>query len=122
MKTVYTTCACNCGANHQCVIKAHIEGGKVIAVEPDDRYNKNVGREDEVISEDDLIKTKLQRRPCVMGLAFHKYIDHPDRILYPLKRVPGTRRGEGQYVRISWEEALTTIADKMKYCREKYGP
>jgi len=120
--TVYTACRCNCGGNHQCVIKAHLKDGKVIAVEPDDRYNTNVGREDEALSEQDLIKTRLQRRPCVMGLAFHRYIYHPDRILYPLKRTPGTKRGEGKFVRISWDEALTTITDKMKEVREKYGP
>lgn len=118
----YTTCRCNCGGNSQCVIKALVKDGKVVAVEPDDRYNKNVGREDEVVSEQDLLKVRLQRRPCVMGLAFHKYSQHPERILYPLKRAPGTKRGEGKYVRISWEEALTTIADKMKECRDKYGP
>jgi len=119
---VYTTCCCNCGGNHQCIIKAHVKDGKVIRVEPDDRYNTNVGREDEVLSEQELIKTHLQRRPCTMGLAFHQYIYHPDRILYPLKRAPGTRRGEGKYVRISWDEALATIAGKMKEVRDKYGP
>ena len=120
--TVYTTCRCNCGGTSQCVIKAHVKNGKVVAVEPDDRYNTNVGREDAVLSEQDLLKIRLQRRPCVMGLSFHRYIYHPDRILYPLKRAPGTKRGEGKYVRISWDEALTTIADKMKEVREKYGP
>lgn len=122
VKTTYTTCCCNCGGNHQCVIKAHVKNGKVVAVEPDDRYNKNVGREDEVVSKKDLLKIHLQRRPCTMGLVFHRYIYHPDRILYPLKRVPGSKRGEGKYVQISWDEALTTIADKMKEVREKYGP
>ncbi len=121
-KTVYTTCRCNCGGNHQCVIKAHVKDGKVVAVEPDDRYNTNVGREDHVLSEQDLIKTRLQRRPCVMGLVFHKYIYHPDRVLYPLKRAQDTKRGEAKYVRISWDEALTTITDKMKEIRGKYGP
>ncbi|MFC1970999.1 molybdopterin-dependent oxidoreductase [Chloroflexota bacterium] len=120
--TVYTGCRCNCGGSQQCVIKAHVKDGKVVAIEPDDRYNKNVGREDEAVSENDLIKARLQRRPCVMGLAFHRYIYHPDRILYPLKRVPGTKRGEGKYVRISWDEALDTIAEKMKETRDKYGP
>ena len=67
-KTVYTTCRCNCGANYQCVLKAHVKDGKVVAVEPDDRYNTNVGREDAVLSEQALIKPSLQRRPCVMGL------------------------------------------------------
>jgi anaerobic dimethyl sulfoxide reductase subunit A len=118
----YTTCKCNCGGNHQCVIKAHVKDGKVIRVEPDDRYNTNVAREDEVISEKDLIKVKLQRRPCVCGLAFHRYIYHKDRILYPLKRKHGTQRGAGEFVRISWEEALDTIAQKMIETREKYGP
>lgn len=113
---------CNCGSNHQCVLKAHVENGVVVRVEPDDRYNTGVGREDEVLLEPDLIKTRLQRRPCTRGLVFHKYIYHPDRILYPLKRAPNTRRGEGKYLRISWDEALTTITDKMKEMREKYGP
>ena len=120
-RTVYTTCHCNCGSNSQCVFKAHVKDGIVVAVEPDDRYNTGVGREDEVLSEQDLIKTHLQRRPCAKGLAFHKYIYHPDRILYPLKRVAGTKRGEGKYIRISWDEALTAVADKMKEVREKYG-
>ena len=43
-ETVYTTCKCNCGGNQHCVIKAHVKDGKVVAVEPDDRYNKNVGQ------------------------------------------------------------------------------
>ncbi len=121
-KTVYTTCRCNCGNTSQCVFKAHVKDGVVVAVEPDDRYNRGIGREDEVLSEEDLIKTRLQRRPCTKGLAFHKYIYHPERILYPLKRTPNTKRGEGKYTRISWDEALTTIAEKMKETREKYGP
>ena len=121
-KTVYTSCICNCGSTSQCVFKAHVKDGVVVAVEPDDRYNTGVGREDEVLSESELIKTRLQRRPCTKGLTFHKYIYHPDRILYPLKRAPDTKRGEGKYVRVSWDEALTTIADKMKEIREKYGP
>lgn len=120
--TVYTSCQCNCGSNRQCVFKAHVKDGKVVAVEPDDRYNTNVGREDEVMSEADLIKTRLQRRPCTKGLVFHKYMYHPDRILYPLKRAPGSERGEGKYVRISWEEALATVAGKMREARDKYGP
>jgi anaerobic dimethyl sulfoxide reductase subunit A len=120
--TVYTSCICNCGSNNQCVFKAHVKDGVVIAVEPDDRYNTGVGREDEILSEHDLIKTRLQRRPCTKGLTFHKYLYHPNRILYPLKRVAGTKRGEGKYEKISWDEALTTIAEKMEGIREKYGP
>ncbi|MFH1775327.1 MAG: molybdopterin-dependent oxidoreductase [Chloroflexota bacterium] len=120
--TVYTTCLCNCGGTSQCVLKAHLKDGVVTRVEPDDRYNTGAGREDEVLSPADLIKTRLQRRPCPKGLAFHRYLYSADRILYPLKLAPGTRRGEGKYVRISWEEALDTIAGKMVGVRKKYGP
>ena len=82
-RVVYTTCMCNCGSNHQCVLKAHVKDGRGVAVEPDDRYNTGVGREDEVLSEQELIQTRLQRRPCTKGLAFHKYLYHPDRLLSP---------------------------------------
>lgn len=122
VKTVYTTCICNCGATSQCVFKAHVKDGVVTAVEPDDRYNTGIGREDEVLSEQDLIKVRLQRRPCTKGLVFHKYIYSRDRILYPLKRDPNSKRGDGKYIRISWDEALSTISDKMKQIREKHGP
>ena len=122
VKTVYTTCICNCGATSQCVFKAHVKDGVVTAVEPDDRYNTGVGREDEVLSEQDLIKVRLQRRPCTKGLVFHKYIYSRDRILHPLKRDPNSKRGDGKYIRISWDEALSTISDKMKQIREKHGP
>src|SRR4030042_4147159 len=112
--TAYTTCQCNCGATSQCVFKVHIKDDRVIAVEPDDRYNPGIGREDEVLSQQDLLKARLQRRPCTKGIVFHKYLYHPDRILYQLKRAPNTKRGEGKYVRISWEEALATIAGKVQ--------
>ena len=121
-RTFYTSCRCNCGATSQCVLKAYLKNGVVVAVEPDDRFNTGVGREDETVSEQDLLKSRVQRRPCTKGLVFHKYLYHPDRILYPLKRVPGTLRGEGKYQRVSWDEALGTIADKMQEMREKYGP
>lgn len=119
--TFYTTCRCNCGGNFQCVIKANVKNGRVVRVEPDDRYNKNIGREDAVLSDEDLYKVRLQRRPCVMGLAFHKYSQLPERLLYPLKRRPGTPRGAGLYDRISWDEALDTICAQMQACRQKYG-
>jgi anaerobic dimethyl sulfoxide reductase subunit A len=121
-QTLYTTCLCNCGSSSQCVFKVYIADGRITKVEPDDRCNKNAGREDEVITEEDLLKVRLQRRPCTRGLVFHKYLYQDERILYPLKRASGSQRGEGKYVRISWDEALNTIAEKMIEIREKYGP
>ena len=97
-KIVYTTCMCNCGGNSACVIKAHVQDGKVIRVEPDDRYNRGVGMEDKALTLEDLVKNRLQRRPCTMGLVFHKYLHmEQERVIYPLKRISGARRGEGRF-------------------------
>jgi anaerobic dimethyl sulfoxide reductase subunit A len=92
-----------------------------VHVEPDDRYNPNVGMEDKVISEEDLLNIRLQRRPCVMGLVFHKHLYQEERLLYPVRRTQGSTRGDGKFVRISWDEALDTIANKMEEVRKKYG-
>ena len=41
------------------------------------------------------------------------------RLLYPQKRVGA--RGEGRFERISWDQALDEIADKLKVIRDQYG-
>jgi anaerobic dimethyl sulfoxide reductase subunit A len=104
------------------VIKVHVRDRKIIAIEGDDRYNRNIGREDEVLSDIDLIKNRVQQRGCVMSYCWKDVVYAPDRILYPLKRADGSKRGEGKFQRIGWDEALTIVAEKMKECKEKYGP
>jgi anaerobic selenocysteine-containing dehydrogenase len=54
-------------------------------------------------------------RNCAKGPATHNQTYDPERILYPLKRVG--KRGEGQWKRISWSEALSEIAAKMRQSR-----
>jgi len=44
----------------------------------------------------------------------------PDRLLYPLRRHRGT--WEGKFERISWDEALDTVAGEIKRVRDTYGP
>ncbi len=56
-------------------------------------------------------------RNCAKGPATHNQIYDPERLLYPLKRVG--ERGAGKWKRISWEEALTEIAAKMRQSRQK---
>ncbi len=57
---------------------------------------------------------------CPRGLHAPEIIYSPERLLYPLKRVgpPGT----DQFVRVSWDEALDTIADRLKQVASQYGP
>jgi anaerobic selenocysteine-containing dehydrogenase len=57
---------------------------------------------------------------CVKGLASIDDVYNPDRILYPLKRK--SKRGGCDWERISWEEALDTIAGKMKSNIDTHGP
>ncbi len=120
-ESVYTGCVINCGAGH-CVLKARRKNGVITAIEPDDHYNAGVAREDAVLNDTDLIKNRLQLRGCPMAWVFHKLISTPDRILYPLKRVKGSKRMEGKYERISWDEALDLVAGKMEEVVDKYGP
>jgi anaerobic dimethyl sulfoxide reductase subunit A len=120
-ESVYTGCYINCGSGH-CILKVRRKDGVVTAIEPDDHYNQGVAREDTVLSDTDLMKNRLQLRGCPMGWLFHKLAYAPDRILHPLKRVEGSRRMEGRYEQISWDEALDLVAGKMEEMVDKYGP
>ena len=57
---------------------------------------------------------------CAKGLASVQLVYHPDRLRYPVKRAG--EKGEGKWQRISWDEALDTIATRYKKIIEEYGP
>ena len=56
---------------------------------------------------------------CSKGLSSIQHINHPDRLLYPLKRAG--ERGEGKWERLSWDQALDIIETKMKDSIARYG-
>jgi anaerobic selenocysteine-containing dehydrogenase len=84
-----------------CGILAHVENGKIIKVErdPDSPLNRGM--------------------ICAKGLAQIERLNHPDRLKYPMKRKG--KRGEGIWARISWDEALDTIATRMKETIDRAG-
>lgn len=52
-----------------------------------------------------------------------KYLDReyaPNRLLYPQKRVGA--KGEGKFTRITWDEALDTIAERLQRVAQEWGP
>src|SRR5688500_11561787 len=51
-----------------------------------------------------------------------RYLDHtraPDRLLHPLRRTGA--KGEGRFQRISWDDALAEIAQRLLEVRERHG-
>lgn len=57
---------------------------------------------------------------CSKGLASAELAYHPDRLLYPVRKV-GSKKS-GKWERITWDEALDTIAERILAFKEKYGP
>lgn len=52
-------------------------------------------------------------RNCAKGYGSWSQMYDPDRIPFPLKRAKGSKRGEGKWVRTTWDEAMATIGKKM---------
>ncbi len=98
--TAWSQCNVNCGGN--CVFQWHIKDGKIAYMETD-----NTGDDD------------FQARACLRGRSMRRWINHPDRLKYPMKRVG--KRGEGKFEQISWDEAIDLIAEKLKYTIDTYG-
>jgi anaerobic selenocysteine-containing dehydrogenase len=49
---------------------------------------------------------------CTKVARYTERTYHPDRLLYPLRRIG--KKGEGKFERISWDEALGTIASRLQ--------
>ena len=62
---------------------------------------------------------KFDPRICLRGVAQIQNTYSPDRVKYPYKRVG--ERGSGDWERISWDEATSTIATKLKEIQAKHG-
>ncbi|MBM4340135.1 MAG: molybdopterin oxidoreductase [Deltaproteobacteria bacterium] len=57
---------------------------------------------------------------CAKGLASAQIAYHKDRLTYPVKRMGP--KASGKWERISWDEALDTIAKRILTYKEKHGP
>jgi len=97
-----TSCMHNCGG--RCLLYGHVQDGVVT------RFTSDT----ETDSPD-----FPQVRACQRGRSQRRRLYHPNRLKYPMKRVG--KRGEGKFERITWEEALTTIASQLTRIKETYG-
>jgi Tat-targeted selenate reductase subunit YnfE/Tat-targeted selenate reductase subunit YnfF len=98
----WSQCTVNCGGD--CVFQWHATDGKITYMESDNTGDVN-----------------LQARACLRGRSERKWINSPDRLLHPMKRADGAKRGEGKFEQISWDEAIQLIHDKLEYTIKTYG-
>ena len=82
---------------NQCGLIATIENDQIIHVAPD---------KDHVVS---------KGYACIKGLKLESFRATPDRLKYPLKKI------NGEYQRISWEQALSEIGQKVRQLRSDHG-
>jgi len=101
-KVTYTPCQ-GWGCHEHCILTTYTEDGKVKRTERT------------------ILKGPFAQRYqiCSKGIETVKTPYVPDRPLYPLKRVG--ERGEGKFERISWEQALDEIGEKLNQIKDKYG-
>ena len=78
------------------------------------------------IVDDRVVKVEGQKIPgldgrlCAKGHALVDQLYSPDRLRYPMRRVG--KKGEGNFERITWDEALTEIASVLKKYRDEGHP
>ncbi len=95
LKSVCRSCHGGCGTI------MHVENGELVRVEgdPDSPLNKG--------------------RLCPIGVATKDLVYHRDRLKYPMRRKG--ERGCGEWKRISWDDALNEIAEKLQDIKDEFG-
>lgn len=94
------TCSVNCGS--RCVLSLQVADGRIQWAEGDG-----------AVEEGD------QMRPCLRGRALRYWLDSPERLNAPLRRVGP--RGLGRFEPISWDEALDEVAERIRGVVARWG-
>jgi anaerobic selenocysteine-containing dehydrogenase len=98
-RTIGTSCVLDCP--DACSLEVTVEDGRVAKIGP--------GTGNDVTR--DFICSKVGR--------FADRLYHPDRLLYPMRRVGS--KGEARFERIDWDSALGTITERFRGIRDAYG-
>src|SRR5450759_3526593 len=109
---IAAACWHNCGG--RCPNYALVKDGVVIRQKTDDTHPDS--------------PDFPQQRGCQRGRSQRHQVFGADRLKYPLKRKNWASgggdqelRGQDEWVRISWDEALDIVAGEIKRIKEKYG-
>jgi len=75
------------------------------------------------VQDGNLVKVEgMEEHPCTRGVIcprgqhLPEYVYSPDRLTYPMKKM------NGGWKRITWNEALNTIANRLQRIKDEYGP
>src|SRR5436190_1909641 len=90
-------CVSRCGAT------ATINDGAFVALQPDPSHPTG-------------------QALCVKGKAAPELVYHPERLLYPLRRTNPKGALDPGWQRITWDEALDTVAVRLLELARAYGP
>ncbi|HUG53367.1 MAG TPA: molybdopterin oxidoreductase family protein [Vicinamibacteria bacterium] len=84
-----------------CVMTVDVEDGRAVAIggDPDHRFTQGF--------------------LCAKVNHYLERVYSPDRVLHPMRRVG--RKGEGRFVRISWDEALDRVASRFQAVAAEHG-
>ncbi len=96
LKSVCRSCHGGCG------VLLHVRDDRLVKIEGDRESPLNHGR------------------LCPIGTVTLDLVYHPDRLKYPLRRLGA--RGSGKWERISWDQALDEISQRLLAIREEFGP
>jgi molybdopterin-containing oxidoreductase family molybdopterin binding subunit len=99
-RVAYTFHQGHCAGN--CSLKCTVRDNRLVLIEPNDAFADN-----------------RYQVCCLKGLSEIQHIYSLDRIQTPLKRTG--ERGSGEFVAISWEEALDIIKETVTELHNKYG-
>jgi anaerobic selenocysteine-containing dehydrogenase len=92
LRTVHAACPHDCPDT--CAMRVTVEGGRVVRIQGDPDHATTQG----------VLCTKVSR------YAERTY--HDERVTWPMKRVGA--KGKGEFVRVSWDEALADIALRLQ--------
>lgn len=81
-----------------CGMIATVDDGRLVALRPDKDHPLSAGF------------------ACQKGIAFTEVINDPDRVTAPLRRT-----AEGRFEQVSWDDAMTDIAERLTAIHRKHG-
>ena len=86
----------------RCPVECYVENGRLVEVVPD-------------------LEHPLGGVSCIKATSAPEFVTDPERLRYPMKRTAPKTAAEPGWERVSWDEALDTIAGKLLEAREASG-